>query len=189
MNEPLNLIILGPQGSGKGTQAELLQKKLHAALFGAGDVLREIAKTNTELGKKVHETINVQGRLVEPELISEVIKDKIATVSKSQNLILDSYPRSLEQYELFKNFWPAIGRGDYRVLFIELTEDEAVERLLLRKRLDDSEETIRKRLQLFNSQTMPMIKEMDKDGNVVHINGEQSIEAVHREILAKLGLK
>ena len=189
MNEHLNLIILGPQGSGKGTQAALLQKKIGAALFGAGDVLREIAKTDTALGKKVHETINVQGRLVEPELISEVIKNKIATVPKSQNLILDSYPRSLEQYELFKKFWPAIGRGDYRVLFIELTEDQALKRLLLRKRLDDSEETIRKRLELFNSLTMPMIKDMEQqNAQVIHINGNQTIEEVHAEILNKLGL-
>src|SRR5262245_8278576 len=100
-----NLIILGPQGSGKTTQAELLAERFGFAFFGAGDVLREIAQEHTELGRKVHQTVNVEGRLVEPELISEVIQKKIATVPKNQGLILDGYPRSLLQYALFQKFW------------------------------------------------------------------------------------
>ena len=187
--KPLNLIILGPQGSGKGTQAQFLQQKLGAVFFGAGDVLREIATSGSELGKKIHQTINVEGRLVEPELISAAMEERIATVPQSKSLILDGYPRSLEQLGLLEKFWPGTGRGDYQVLFIELSDDEAVKRLLLRKRLDDSEETIRKRLQLFCSQTLPVIQEMEKSGRVVHINGEQTIEQVHEEILEKLKLK
>ena len=188
MDKVLNLIILGPQGSGKGTQAELLAKKLNAALFGAGDALREIAREDTELGRQVHETINVQGRLVAPELISQVMKEKIDSVPKDQHLILDSYPRSLEQYGFFNRFWPDTGREDYQVLFIVLSETEAVKRLMLRKRLDDTEEAIRKRLELFNSTTLPMIKEMGQGGRFIEINGDQSIEAVQEEILEKLNL-
>src|SRR5262245_17703220 len=101
-----NLIVLGPQGSGKTTQAKLLAQKLGFALLGAGDVLRKIAKEDTELGRKVHQTVNVEDRLVQPELISEVFKEKIAVVPKDQGLILDGYPRSLAQYALFKRFWP-----------------------------------------------------------------------------------
>ena len=184
-----NLIILGPQGSGKGTQAELLAKKFGWSLFVAGDLLREIAKQNSELGRKVHQTINVEGRLADPELISEVMKEKIGSVPKDQGLLIDSYPRSLTQYELFKKFWPEMGRGDYQAIFIELSEDEAVKRMLLRKRLDDNEEIIRKRLELFNSETMPMIKAMEADGNIIRIDGAPSIEEVQAEILEKLNLK
>jgi len=111
MNAP-DLIILGPQGSGKTTQAELLAKTFGFALLGAGDLLREIAQEDTELGRKVRQTINVEGRLVQPELISEVINEKVATVPKNRGLILDGYPRSLTQYALFKKFWPETGRGD-----------------------------------------------------------------------------
>jgi adenylate kinase len=86
MNAP-NLIILGPQGSGKTTQAELLAKKTGFTLFGAGDVLREIAQQDSELGRTVHQTVNVEGRLVPPELISEVMKEKVATVPNDRGLI------------------------------------------------------------------------------------------------------
>lgn len=180
------MIILGPQGSGKGTQAALLQKRFDAAYFGAGDALREIAKTDTALGRKVHQTINVEGKLVEPELISEVVREKILTVPREQNLVIDSYPRSLEQYELFRQFWSDMNRGPYTVVFLELSEEEAVKRLMQRKRLDDTEEAIRQRLALFNSLTLPMIRQMEMADEVICVNGLPSIEQVHQEILAKL---
>ncbi|HYR87749.1 MAG TPA: nucleoside monophosphate kinase [Terriglobia bacterium] len=207
-----NLIILGPQGSGKTTQAELLAKTLGFALFGAGDALREIAREDTELGRKVRRTINVEGRLVEPELISEVIKGKVATVPKGRGLVLDGYPRSMTQYELFKKFWPETGRGDYQVVFIELPDEEAVKRLTGRvtcencgavyvegtmekcarcggrlvKRPDDTPEAIQRRLQSFYSETMPMIRAMEADRKVLHIDGAPSIDEVHRKIVEKL---
>jgi adenylate kinase len=211
MNAP-TLIILGPQGSGKTTQAELLAKTCGFALFGAGDVLREIAQQDTELGKRVRHTINVEGRLVEPELISNVIKEKVGTVPKDRGLILDGYPRSLTQYELFKKFWPETGRGDYQVVIIELSDEEAVKRLTNRvtcencgsvyiegtvekcakcggrvaRRPDDTPAAIRIRLQSFYSETMPMIRAMDADGKVSHIDGALPIDDVHRRIKASL---
>jgi adenylate kinase len=211
MNAP-NLIILGPQGSGKTTQAELLAKRFGCALHGAGDALREIAREDTELGKRVRQTIHVEGRLVEPELISNVIKEKIATVPKNRGLILDGYPRSLKQYELFKTFWPETGRGDYQVVLIELSDEEAVRRLSRRltcencgavyiegtmekcakcggrlvKRPDDAPAAIRTRLQSYYSETMPMIQAMESDGKVSHIDGALPIDAVHRKIVENL---
>jgi adenylate kinase len=208
----LNLIILGPQGAGKTTQAELLAKTLGFALFGAGEALREIAREDTELGRRVDQTINLEGRLVEPELISEVIREKVATVPKDRGLILDGYPRSSAQYVLFKKFWPATGRGDYQVIFIQLSDEEAVKRLATRvmcencgaaytegtlgecikcggrlvKRPDDTPSAIRKRLQLFYEETMPMIRAMETDGKVLHIEGTASIDEVLRRIVAAL---
>ncbi len=188
MNQVLNLIILGPQGSGKGTQAELLVKKYDLAFLGAGDLLREVAKMDTPLGREVHETINVKGLHMRSEVISQIIKEKLETIPKEQGVILESYPRNLEQYADFKKFWPETGRGDYTVLFIELTEEEAVKRMMLRKRFDDNEETIKKRLELFYSLTLPMIEEMKKDGTVITIDGAPRVEHVHQEILSKLNL-
>jgi adenylate kinase len=213
MNAP-NLIILGPQGSGKSTQAELLAKTFGFALFGAGDVLREIAQEDSELGRTVHQTVNVEGRLVPPELISKVIKEKVATVPNDRGLILDGYPRNLRQYELFKNFWPETGRGDYQVVFIELPDQEAVKRLTRRvtcencgavhiegtmekcakcggplvRRPDDTPEAVETRLQSFHSETVPMIRAMEAeaDGKVIHIDGGARIDEVHQKIVASL---
>ena len=211
MNVP-NLVILGPQGSGKTTQAELISKRFGFALFGAGDLLREIAQEDSELGRTVHQTVNVEGRLVPPELISKVIKEKVAAVPDDRGLILDGYPRNSNQYELFKNFWLETGRGNYQVVFIELPDEEAVKRLTRRvtcencgavyiegamekcakcggrpvRRPDDMPAAIRTRLQSFYSETMPMIQAMQADGKVVRIDGTPLIEEVHQKIVANL---
>ena len=181
-----NLFILGPQGSGKTTQAELLAKRFGFALLGAGDALREIAQEDTELGREVRQTVNVEGHLVEPELISEVIRQRVATVPKNKGLIVDGYPRNVAQHALFKKFWPETGRGDYQVIFIDLPEEEAIKRLTRRARPDDSPTAIRNRLQSFYSETLPMIREMEADHKVVHIDGAPSIDEVHQRIGANL---
>ncbi len=215
MNQPLDLIILGPQGSGKGTQAALLKERLGFVLITTGEELRRIAKTDTDIGRKVNQSINVEGRLVaDASLVAEMIKNRIMSVPLMTGIILDSFPRSIEQYELMKKFWPDTTRGGYKVIFIELAEDEAVRRLSKRMvcercgaiypsgdlekctkcggrlvhRVDDHPVAIKKRLELFNSLTMPMLKMMEKDVEVVHVDGSPSIEEVHQEILKKLGL-
>ena len=206
------LIILGIQGSGKTTQAELLRETFGFVLLGAGDALRELALEDTELGRRVRQTINVEGRLVDPELISKVIEERVAFLPSDRGLIVDGYPRNLSQYELFKKFWPKTGRGDYRVFIIGLSDDEAMKRLTRRvtcedcgevyiegtmvqcakcggrliKRPDDTPEAIQVRLQSFYSETEPMIRVMEANAKVVHIDGEPPIDEVHRKIVAAL---
>src|SRR5262249_4824552 len=147
-----------------------------------------------------------------PEMISDLIKEKVATAPKDRGLILDGYPRSLKQYELFKEFWRETARGDYQVVFIELSGEEAVKRLTKRltcencgavwsegtmekcvncgghllRRPDDTPAAIRNRLQSFYSETMPMIQTMEADGKVLHIEGARPIEEVHQTLVAKL---
>jgi len=178
-------------------------------LFGAGDVLREIAQQDSELGREVRQTITA-GRLVEPELISKAISEKVATVPKDQGLILDGYPRSLSQYELFKKFWSQTGRGDYHVIVIELSDEEAIKRLTRRvtcencgavyiegtmekcakcggrlvKRPDDTPAGIRTRLQSFYLETTPMIRAMETDSRVSRIDGSLPIDEVRCKIAA-----
>jgi len=184
---PPSLMIVGPQGSGKTTQAELLSKTFGFSLISAGDMLREVARENTPLGRKVRQTVNVEGRLVEPHLVTELIKEKIQAVPKDRGLVLDGYPRTLTQYELFKQFWPQTGRGDYHVIFIDMPPEEAVSRLMKRvKRPDDTPAAIQTRLQSFYAETMPMIRAIEADGKVLHVNGARGIEEVHQNIIANL---
>src|SRR5262249_52267510 len=136
----------------------------------------------------------------------------VATVPNDRGLILDGYPRNLKQYELFKNFWPETGRGDYQVVLIELPDEEAVKRLTRRvtcencgavyiegttqkcakcggrlvRRPDDMPEAIQTRLQSFYSETMPMIRAMEADSKVVHLDGAPPIDEVHQKIVSNL---
>jgi adenylate kinase len=179
--------------------------------LSAGDLLRQIANQPGELGRKVNQTVNVEGRLVPPELISELIRRRVEAVPKNQGLVLDGYPRNLEQYELFKKFWPGTGRGDYHVGFIDVSEEEAIRRLSKRvackncgtlyaegstakcancggrllRRPDDTPVAIQTRLELFKSETVPMIRAMEASGKVFHIDGARPVDEVHREILSK----
>jgi len=207
-----NLIILGPQGSGKTTQAELLAQTFGFALIAAGDVLRAVAELATPLGKRVHQAVNVEGRLVPSELISELVKEKIATIPNDRGLILDGYPRNLTQYESFKSFWSQTGRGNYQVVFIDIPFEEAVKRLTRRvtcdncgavytegtfekcpkcggrlvKRPDDTPQAIRKRLESFYSETIPMIRAIEADGKLLYVDGARPIDEVHRTIVTRL---
>lgn len=184
-----SLVILGPQGSGKDTQAELLGKKFGLIVIGAGNELREIAKTDTKLGKKVNQTINVEGRLVEPELIVEVIENRLSKIPLDQSIVVHGFPRSLRQYELMKDSWTRLDRQNYKVIFIDLPEEEALKRIAGRRRVDDHPEALKKRFELFNSETMPVVKQLENEKKLIRIDGSPSIEKVHEEIVKKLGFK
>ncbi|MDP3993740.1 MAG: nucleoside monophosphate kinase [Candidatus Doudnabacteria bacterium] len=184
-----NLVILGPQGSGKDTQADLLAKEFGFVVIGAGNELREIAKTDTQLGKKVNQTINVEGRLVEPELIVAVIEDRLSKIPPDQSIVVHGFPRSLRQYELMKASWVRLGRRNYKVIFIELPEEEALKRIGGRGRVDDHPEALKKRFELFNSETMPVVRQLENEKKLISIDGSPSIEKVQEEIVNRLGLK
>ncbi len=212
MLKTMNLIILGPQGSGKGTQAELLAKKFNLINLGAGELLREIAKTDTPLGHELHQIINVEGKHARPEIVTQVFMEKLKNISKEKGVILESYPRNLDQYKKLLEFWPKLDRGDLTVIFIDLAEEEAVirlsDRLVCEKcgsvfiagttgdcrkcggklghRVDDKPDTIRQRLKLFRELTLPMVQEMEKTTKVIRIDGAPSIDTVHKQILKSL---
>lgn len=208
-----DLIILGPQGSGKGTQVHLLEEKLGFALIESGSSLREIAKTDTDLGKKIKERID-QGMLVEPEMVTEVIKEKISKIPYEQGLIIEGYPRNISQYEHMKKFYLGSGRKDYQVLFIEIPKEESIKRLSSRRvcedcgknyivgtvdecshcggnlvqRHDDYPEAVENRLAWSNSELMPLVNLLKEEGKLIIIDGRPSVEEVFQNIIEKLNL-
>jgi len=190
-NLPRTLIFLGPQGSGKGTQAELLAKGFGYRNYSTGDMLRKIAEEDSELGRKVKSTIDA-GHLVGPELVSAAVADLLMKLPPKDPVIIDGYPRSLEQLRLMKELLPKAGRNEYAVLYFDITEAETFKRLGLREkkegRADDNESSIRKRLEYFRNETMPMITLMEKEGKFIRVNAMPSIARIHQDVIQKLNL-
>ena len=186
-----NLIILGPQGSGKDTQADLLAKKFGYKVIDTGTALREIAKEDTSLGRRVKATIDA-GQMVEPELATEVIRAYLSELNAGEKVIVVGYPRGIEQYSLLKQTWPKLGRGNFLTVYIDITDEEATKRLMLRAekegRADDTLEAIKKRLSWSRAVVDPMVSEMEKEGKLIRIDGAPSVEKVHDEIVKRLEL-
>jgi len=209
----LNIIILGPQGSGKGTQAKFLAHKLGLEHIETGDALRKMKKESTELGKKVAQIID-QGKLVSSALIMKIIGGKIMTIFRDKGIIFDGVPRSLDQAKLLENILKENGRYITHVFFIQISEKETVNRLSKRyicdkcgkifiigkdainklekcpkcggniiRRKDDTPEGIRQRLALYQERTFPVVEYYRQKQKLIEINGEQSVEEVFNDIL------
>lgn len=129
----MNLIIIGPQGSGKGTQAELLAKKFGLFYLEAGAIIREKAKENSDLGKKINEIANTQGKLLPDEMTISLIEEKLDSVDIRKGVIFDGYPRSLIQFKALEEYLQKKGQKIDRVIFLTLSEAESLRRLSARR--------------------------------------------------------
>jgi adenylate kinase len=214
MKKNINIIIMGPQGSGKGTQARLLARKYDLQIFETGNVLRSIAKQNTKLGKKIDEIINKKGQFVPWELLRKVIDQQTKNFDKSKGIIFDGTPRRIEEVKYWENKLKQINRKINYIFYISISEEESVKRLSSRKlckenehplivgkdikeedtkcpicgseiyrREDDTPEKIANRLKWSRRLLDPVIKYYKNKGMLTKINGKQSIEEVHKEIV------
>ncbi len=187
-NKPFNFILFGRSGSGKGTQAELLAKYFGNMLqVSSGDLMRKLAEQNTDVGKKIKDTIN-QGKLPYAQIASTLWMHEIAyTLKENQGLICDGFPRRPQEAEELHEFLEWLDRIDNtKVLLINISREEAVKRLLGRGRVDDNEKAINERLDWYDDFVVPAINFFKEKGLLIEINGEQSIEKIHEDILAKL---
>ena len=180
----MNIILLGPQGSGKGTQATLLVEKLRLQHFEAGKILRSIASSDNQHASAVKTAIN-SGNLVPDELVRLIAWDFI-NKHKNGGFIFDGYPRSVAQYEHLQDMLMKFGQKIDRVIDLEISEAETIKRLTKRGREDDTPEAIKKRLELFWQQTNPVIERAKQEGILLKIDGERPIEVIHQDILRKL---
>ena len=211
----MNLILLGAPGAGKGTQAELLIKKLGIPGISTGNMLREAIKNGTELGMKVKSYMD-GGLLVPDELIMGIVAERVAKPDCANGFILDGVPRTLAQAEALD----AAGVRIDHVISIEI-DDSVIEgrmtgrrvcsacggsfhvvanppktegvcdlcggELVIRK--DDAPETVRKRLEVYHAQTEVLMDYYGKQGKIRHIEGNQSIEGANEDILKAIGAK
>lgn len=174
----MNIVLFGPQGSGKGTQAKLLCKHFDFYYFESGDYLRTIAETNGNLKKMLDEGVMV------PDIeLTSYLTAYLDQESLYDNILLDGFPRNLEQYNFLKIWLNQKKVTIDLAIVLEISKDETIKRLRLRKREDDTTEAIEKRLELYKSRTEPLIQELEKVTIVKRVNGERSIEEIQKDLV------
>lgn len=129
----MNFVVLGPQGSGKGTQAEKLAQKFNLEHIDMGKFLREVAVLDTSLGKEINEIINIRKELVSDKILKKVLHVKLADLPREKGIVFDGVPRNLQQSEYFENALLEFGRQIDKVFVINLSEEESVKRISIRR--------------------------------------------------------
>ena len=181
----LNIVIFGAPGSGKGTQSEKIVEKYGINHISTGDVLRAEMKNGTELGKTAKGYID-QGQLIPDELMIDILASVFDSFKDSKGVIFDGFPRTIAQAEALKKMLAERGQDVSVMVDLEVPEDELMVRLIKRGkdsgRADDNEETIKKRLHVYHSQTSPLIDWYKNEKKYQHINGLGTMEGIFAEI-------
>lgn len=183
--QPLNIILLGRAGSGKGTQGKFLAKELGLKYISSGSLFRTLAKENTPLGKKIKEIL-IKGGLQPDWLAFWLWVNELKRIDPSWGIILDGASRRLEEAKLLDKVFTQIERPNLKVLLIDISRQEALERMIKRGRIDDTPRVIKERLDWFDKDVIPSVRYYEKTGRLIRVNGEQSREEVFNEILEKL---
>jgi adenylate kinase len=181
----VNVLLLGPQGSGKGTQAKRIEAEYGIPHIATGDMLRAAMEQGTELGRRVKPILE-SGQLVPDELMIDLIRERLGQADAEAGFILDGFPRTTRQADALDAMLEEIGRGLSIVFEFQLPDDIARERLLRRSELegraDDRPEAIAKRLALYHEQTEPLVGHYRLRGNLVGIHADRSIDEVFSEL-------
>lgn len=213
----MRLILLGPPGAGKGTQASGIVEKYNVPHISTGDIFRKNIKEQTELGKKVKDYLN-QGLLVPDELVVEIVKDRLMQDDCKEGFLLDGFPRTVGQADALKGALKDMGCELDTVINIDVEKEELIKRAVGRRicrdcgaafhvnfnpskeegvcdvcsgelyqRDDDTEETVSKRIEVYLDQTKPLIDYYSNEGIIANIDGKKSISEVFEDIIKVLG--
>jgi adenylate kinase len=208
----MRLILFGPPGVGKGTQAKLLSEEYGITHISTGDMLRAAAAAGTALGKRA-KTIMDAGQLVPDDLMIGIIRDTLGSPAVRQGFILDGFPRTLEQAKALSKLFDELGIGEYKVVVFDVDDEEIIRRLSKRlvcakdgkifnmemdgvdagtpcpacggklyQRDDDIKETVRQRLKVYHGTTEPLLHYYREIGPLYTVDGTGSIDIVNREI-------
>lgn len=211
----MRLIMLGLPGAGKGTQADLLAKKLNIPRISTGDMFREALQSETELGQQVRRYVE-RGELVPDYVTVALVKERLSHPDAQAGFILDGFPRTVPQAEALNETLAEARRPLDAAVFIDVPQEEAIRRISERRvcshcgatfgagspevaagtcstcggplvqRPDDSEETARHRVQVYMEQTQPVVDFYRADDKLVRVNGNQAVEEVLADIIAGL---
>ena len=181
----MNIILFGPPGAGKGTQAKYLVKKLNAFQISTGEILREEIKKNTEIGKKISYDMN-DGKFVSDEIVNNLIKNIVFDIKKKNRLIFDGYPRSLTQAKNLNQLLDETKQKIDFIFFLNVNKETILNRIKKRKvlenRSDDDSDTIIKRYDTYMETTKPVLDYYSKNQNFKEIDGSLEIDEITRKI-------
>jgi adenylate kinase len=188
----LNLLVLGPQGSGKGTQATRIAAAYGVPHVSTGDMFRAAIADGSELGARVKAVLDA-GELVSDDLTVDLVRDRLERDDAREGFVLDGFPRNLAQAAALEEMLDRIGRQLDTVLYFVLSDDIATERMLARARVegraDDTPEVIARRLAVYHEQTAPVVGFYERAGSLVEIEARRSIDEVWNEIDEVLGAR
>jgi adenylate kinase len=189
---PARLLIIGPQGSGKGTQGVRIAEALRIPAVSTGDVFRANVKEGTELGQQVQAIIEA-GDLVPDDLTSAIVRDRLQQGDAAGGFLLDGYPRNLGQVADLDAFLDDRGEPLTAVIELSVPREESIARLSLRAaeqgRTDDNEESIAKRLSIYESETAPILDVYRERGIVDEIDGIGSLDDITGRITSALAAR
>ncbi len=181
----VNLLVLGPQGSGKGTQATRIAAEFGIPHISTGDMFRAAVESGTELGRRVQPILDA-GELVPDDLTVELIRQRLGEDDALAGFVLDGFPRNLAQADALDAMLESIGRALDMILFFDLADDIALERMLGRAReegrADDRPDVIARRLAIYHEQTEPVVEHYRATGLLVPLHAERGVNEVYAEI-------
>ena len=178
------IVLLGPPGCGKGTQAVFLSERLGVPAISTGDMLRAAVAAGSELGLRVKEVM-ASGALVDDALMADVVRDRLAQSDARQGFLLDGYPRTQAQAETLASILDESEQSLDHVIVIDVPTEELVSRAVARGRDDDKEDVVRERLRVYRDKTEPLVDHYRGHGLLREVDGHRSIEEV-TEALAQV---
>lgn len=215
MKKYFNLIIMGPQGSGKGTQAELLAKKFDMEIVAPGNLIREMIKKHTILSQKIKNYLK-KGELLPDKYIKKLVLEKINIIKKNQGIIFDGFPRNFNQTQILDELSGQLNLKKPIMIYLKIDRKTAITRIVSRRicpkcgkiffpgsknyrqgicskcgiklvqREDDRPEVVKTRLQIYFKETQKIIKYYRQTGRFIEVDGEPNIEQVFEKILEKI---
>jgi adenylate kinase len=183
------MLIMGPPGAGKGTQAKVIAERLGIPAISTGDIFRQNASQETELGKQAQRYMDA-GEYVPDEVTNAMVRDRIAQADTVEGFLLDGYPRTVAQVSELESMLDSRGLKLDAVVVLTVNQDEVVERLLKRAqdegRADDTEDVVRRRLDVYAEQTAPLVEVYGDQGVLVEVDGMGEVDEVTARVFAAL---
>lgn len=174
----MKILLAGLPGSGKSTQAKLISQKLKLCLISSGDQMRAVAREENNLAQKVKQIVE-SGGLVDDEIVAKVIKKRVSHPDCQDGFVMEGYPRTLKQLDYFDP-------GFDKIIYLKIDERKAIDRLLSRKRVDDTEDVVRHRFNIQRDELNRLLAYLRTKREVVEVDGNYSIEEVNKKIMESL---